>query len=371
MTRILSAGLAVLSLALGLGAHAALAQDCKQSQELMQQAGSQAKNAAALKLLNKAHKLCPSDWRIAMRLGQAYAKQGEYQKAKANLMTARKARPDALLPLAYLGEVHYSQGNYAKAAEAYTGLVKALKNGPGFLQDGNTVHKAAYFEQKLADCHKRIEAHEKSMRQIVGSEQIVALLAGSGLSSPGSGTQYYGQRNSLNLALLFDSNSAKLSQRSREQLIELAKAFNSPRLANAPVEIIGHTDNFGKASYNLKLSQKRAAAVREFLVGQGVDPARLTSSGQGEAVLLVSEGDQKAQAVNRRVEFNVPVMEQAVPALEAVPAAAPPLAGDIPGLQAEAAQPVQPEQTQVPPPAGGTQPGQSPEKTDDSTSYFK
>jgi outer membrane protein OmpA-like peptidoglycan-associated protein len=64
------------------------------------------------------------------------------------------------------------------------------------------------------------------------------------------------------------------------------------------VEIIGHTDKHGAAADNQKLSEQRAAAVRDFFISNGIDPSRITTAGRGSSQ-PVGDNDQK----NRRVEF--------------------------------------------------------------------
>ncbi len=69
------------------------------------------------------------------------------------------------------------------------------------------------------------------------------------------------------------------------------------------IEIQGHTDERGNDAYNLDLSDRRAAAVKTYLEGKGVDGNRLTSQGYGETQPLVRESNEKAWAKNRRVAF--------------------------------------------------------------------
>jgi outer membrane protein OmpA-like peptidoglycan-associated protein len=69
------------------------------------------------------------------------------------------------------------------------------------------------------------------------------------------------------------------------------------------VRIVGHTDNVGKPSFNLKLSQKRANAVREFLISRGVSGDRLTAAGLGDSKPIADNKTAKGKELNRRVEF--------------------------------------------------------------------
>ncbi|HVK85063.1 MAG TPA: OmpA family protein [Kofleriaceae bacterium] len=71
----------------------------------------------------------------------------------------------------------------------------------------------------------------------------------------------------------------------------------------ALLEVQGHTDEQGDDAYNLDLSERRAAAVMEYLVSHGIDPSRLTSAGYGETQPKIRERSQRAYAINRRVEF--------------------------------------------------------------------
>ncbi len=69
------------------------------------------------------------------------------------------------------------------------------------------------------------------------------------------------------------------------------------------MEIGGHTDSRGSAAYNLALSRRRAAAVKQFLVDEGIDPERLESEGYGETRPILDRRTEEAYAKNRRVEF--------------------------------------------------------------------
>ncbi|MBK8256243.1 MAG: OmpA family protein [Polyangiaceae bacterium] len=69
------------------------------------------------------------------------------------------------------------------------------------------------------------------------------------------------------------------------------------------IEIQGHTDNKGSPVYNKALSDRRAASVKKYLVGHGVEAGRLTSKGYGMEVPIVPNTNDQNRALNRRVQF--------------------------------------------------------------------
>ena len=79
-------------------------------------------------------------------------------------------------------------------------------------------------------------------------------------------------------------------------------------IANRPaseVLVIGHTDTVGSLEANDKLSLKRAAAAREFLIAVGIPKEKIEAAGRGEREPLVASGDEVAEPKNRRVEISV------------------------------------------------------------------
>jgi OmpA-OmpF porin, OOP family len=73
-------------------------------------------------------------------------------------------------------------------------------------------------------------------------------------------------------------------------------------LTNVNIVINGHTDGVGTIEYNLGLSERRAEAVRQYLITQhGIDPSRLAEKGYGKSQLLLP-GDP-TNGLNRRVSF--------------------------------------------------------------------
>ena len=71
------------------------------------------------------------------------------------------------------------------------------------------------------------------------------------------------------------------------------------------IELSGHTDNVGSVSFNELLSQRRADAVVNYLVGQGVDKKRLSAKGYGQSKPVDSNNTAEGRALNRRTEFEI------------------------------------------------------------------
>lgn len=104
--------------------------------------------------------------------------------------------------------------------------------------------------------------------------------------------------------IYFDFNKATFAQESYNELNKLERMMQQN--PNLVIEISGHTDNIGSASYNKQLSQRRANAVKQYLVSKGVDPRRIESVGYGEERPLASNDDElEGRELNRRVEFKV------------------------------------------------------------------
>jgi len=100
--------------------------------------------------------------------------------------------------------------------------------------------------------------------------------------------------------VLFSSGNANLNSGGDSHLGRLAVFLN--KYMDRTALIVGYTDNIGGEDYNLGLSQRRADAVKFYLVNQGVDSGRLSSSGMGKGSPVADNSSATGRQQNRRVE---------------------------------------------------------------------
>jgi OOP family OmpA-OmpF porin len=101
----------------------------------------------------------------------------------------------------------------------------------------------------------------------------------------------------------FDFGKATIRKESHRVLDEAVKVLTQyPELR---IMISGHTDNVGEANKNIELSQQRAASVKEYLVGKGIDAGRVETRGAGPNEPVADNATDKGRQENRRIEFKL------------------------------------------------------------------
>jgi outer membrane protein OmpA-like peptidoglycan-associated protein len=101
--------------------------------------------------------------------------------------------------------------------------------------------------------------------------------------------------------ILFDFDSSNLKAAAKDNVKTLAASLNE--YPGTDIKIVGHTDNKGTESYNMSLSERRAAAVKAYAVAQGVPSARLSTLGKGFSEPIADNATDAGRAANRRVEI--------------------------------------------------------------------
>jgi outer membrane protein OmpA-like peptidoglycan-associated protein len=104
-------------------------------------------------------------------------------------------------------------------------------------------------------------------------------------------------------AILFDYDSAKLQPGAMDSLNQMADVM--VRYPENDIIVKGHTDSKGSEAYNQELSERRALAVKDHLVFQGVAEKRVTAQGLGETRPVATNETPEGRQQNRRVEIEI------------------------------------------------------------------
>ena len=114
----------------------------------------------------------------------------------------------------------------------------------------------------------------------------------------------------FNDKILFATGKSDLSDASRSALGKFAASLvQSPE---TDIAIYGHTDNTGSRAVNQKLSEERAQAVANYLIGQKVDPVRITTRGLAYDSPIADNSTEDGRAQNRRVEILITANDQMI-----------------------------------------------------------
>lgn len=107
----------------------------------------------------------------------------------------------------------------------------------------------------------------------------------------------------VELNVLFDFDKATIRPEFRDDINSLAEFMKT--YPSTSTTIAGHTDAIGTDQYNQRLSQERAASVRQALIDQGVEASRLESVGYGESRPIAPNTTEEGRQLNRRVEADI------------------------------------------------------------------
>ncbi|GGI56165.1 OmpA family protein [Winogradskyella haliclonae] len=111
------------------------------------------------------------------------------------------------------------------------------------------------------------------------------------------------QLNEYAKTILFDTGKSSIKDESKQVLADIIAILN--KYPDAKFTVEGHTDSVGSAKLNTRLSEERAASVKDYLVANGVDQFRLSSKGYGEDKPIADNKTRAGRKQNRRVEINL------------------------------------------------------------------
>jgi len=113
------------------------------------------------------------------------------------------------------------------------------------------------------------------------------------------------EKHTLSAVTLFDFDRAVLKAEGKAALQALAAEIKAQDMKVEDINVIGYTDSVGSESYNQGLSVRRAMAVKDYLVSEGVNADIIDASGAGESNPVASNDTAAGRAENRRVEVEV------------------------------------------------------------------
>lgn len=161
-----------------------------------------------------------------------------------------------------------------------------------------------------------VSGGDRGQRAAIGATAGAAVGAGIGKymqnqeeklrqQTAGSGVEVSRQGDNVILNMpghvTFATDSAQISAAFEDTLNQVAATITEYQ--DTRVQVIGHTDSTGSASYNQQLSERRAQAVANYLINRGVAPARLSTFGYGETQPVASNDTPDGRRQNRRVEI--------------------------------------------------------------------
>jgi len=179
------------------------------------------------------------------------------------------------------------------------------KSGFGLCwRDGYWTPAAAAADKAGCECDKDLLPKETC--------EPKAAAAPAGAAAAPAGVKPSSEKITVAADALFDFNKAVLRPEGKAKLDELVSKAKAIKLE--VILAVGHTDRIGNDAYNQKLSEKRAAAVKEYLVAKGIEANRVYTEGKGEKQPVTGDkckGDKKTAALisclqpDRRVDIEV------------------------------------------------------------------
>lgn len=220
----------------------------------------------------------------------------ELQKSEAKTATEVGRIDQALTQ----GDTKVS-GVAAQVVEVRTATEAAAKSA----QDADA--KAVEADGKAVQAANRAEAADMRAGQAMGKAEEAGTMANQAMTKATETdqrlTRLWKDRNNRTLGdtvvIQFGFDKAQLDDKGQTALLEVVRALEQN--PGAIVDLEGYTDNAGDSGYNVQLSQRRADAVRRFLVDKGVALHRIQSLGLGDARPVAGNNNRQGREQNRRV----------------------------------------------------------------------
>lgn len=111
--------------------------------------------------------------------------------------------------------------------------------------------------------------------------------------------------HTISAEVLFDFDKSIVKEQGKVELQALAKSILAQGTSVGDIDVVGHTDSVGTEQYNQALSVRRAVAVKDYLVSQGVPAGLIDVIGMGESKPVATNDTAAGRALNRRVDIHV------------------------------------------------------------------
>jgi outer membrane protein OmpA-like peptidoglycan-associated protein len=262
-------------------AQARLEQQRRVEADARRQAAEEAQQRADAAAARAARERAEADAAKAAAIEQQNLLEAKAEQARANEEAAERARLAA--------EQQSQQADAAKAAAIEQQNLLQAKAEQAHLNEEAAERARLAAEQQS----KQAEAEKAQLRERL-RQQLNAILE----------TQETARGLIVNISdVLFDFNKYTLQPGAREKMAKVSGILLA--YPGLKIQLEGHTDSIGSDEYNMKLSEQRADAVREYLIGQRVPSATVTATGLGKTTPVASNDTAEGRQRNRRVDMVV------------------------------------------------------------------
>jgi adhesin transport system outer membrane protein len=151
---------------------------------------------------------------------------------------------------------------------------------------------------------EKISAMELDLTRDLNDENTHALCPPEPASLPPTPELVY-ETHTISANMLFDFNSSTLQEEGKAELHKLDEQIKSQGMTVHDIDVVGHTDSVGTEAYNQTLSERRAHAVKNYMMSEGIDSSLIDVMGEGELEPVATNQTDEGRAQNRRVEIHV------------------------------------------------------------------
>lgn len=264
---------------------------CEQAREYYRQGVELLRYEDRREAFRKATELCPNYAEAFVNLADAHENLHEYDKAGYYYSKALSIKPGLYAGLVGLAELYLKSGRYQKA---YDTFLKCQATKP----DNESVKSGL-----------KVASHQfKRARKFLGSDEITSCLEQDSVFQvmcmcPGEKYAFMKTRVCIP-NVEFNCNSISPTPEGRKQLDEIGKALQAIPINDRKLLLMGHADGYGAPEANMKLSERRAVAVLEYLTSKhGINSDLITIKFLGGNWPIADNASEWGRQRNRRVEI--------------------------------------------------------------------